>query len=770
MSSAQDEKSPTTDLARRMSVPSPEGLIARLVLLFAIIFNLYHLFPEIAVKVPNLNDGVLHLLATGRAVIALSLGQDPTDGWLSPIALGYPLFHHYQHLPYLFPASLHFLSLGNLPLADIYNWTRYLLLSFFPLSVYWSMRRFGFARLPSAMGGLLAPLIATDGLYGLDDASYVWSGYGLYTQLWGMFLLPPALAQGYVALRDGRGYVWATLLLAATLLSHLVVGYITLMSLSLLFVAGALRRGTRAPPGGGPRNSPAHPPSTSGPPSRPGEISAAPLLTIALQRGRRLLLLLALTMLVTAYFWVPAVLDRGYMNRSVWEEPGKYDSYGHSWVLGALAGGAIFDYGRVPSLTILAAVGLAVCLKRWRHERYRLPAALFTFWLVIYFGRPTWGALLDVLPFSRDLHLHRLIAGVHLAGIYLMGIGLGLPWQWALARPDIRRLLAASALTTLLLAPAYRERNVYLLQNAAWMSNSRAAFASEAQDLESLTDALQELPPGRVYAGFPSNWGKDYTLGAVPMYAVLNSTGIDMLGALYHALSLNADVQVLFDESRPELYDAFNVRYVVAPADRAFPDFVRPVKQFGRHRLYQVATTGYFDLVRSDLVFEGDRDSFYAAASGWLLSDLPRLKQHPSLIFGQASVEDRQPIPLSQAGDIIARTAFAQETAPGRIVSESIESNAYQAQVEVERDSMLLLKVTYHPNWHASVDGFDAGATMLMPSFIGLKVTPGVHQVRLEYRPQWLRSALLIVGLVALPLIALWERGRRSMHTRKPDE
>ena len=430
----------------------------------------------------------------------------------------------------------------------------------------------------------------------------------------------------------------------------------------------------------------------------------------------------------------------------------------------------MFDYGRLPSLTILAAVGLAVCLKRWRQERYRLPVALFIVWLVLYFGRPTWGALLDLLPFSRDLHLHRLIAGVHLAGIFLMGIGLALPWQWALKRRDVRRLLVASALTTLILAPAYRERNVYLLQNAAWMSSSRAAFASEAQDLESLTDTLQQLPPGRVYAGFPANWGKDYTVGAVPMYAVINSTGIDMLGALYHALSLNADVQVLFDESRPELYNAFNVRYVVAPADRAFPDFVQPVRQFGRHRLYQVATTGYFDLVRSDLVFEGDRDSFYPAASGWLLSDLPRLKQHPILVFGQASVEEGKALPLSQAGDVIARTVFTQETAPGRIVSESVESNTYQARVEVERNSVLLLKVTYHPGWHASMDGVEVGAMMLMPSFTGLKVSPGVHVVRFEYRSPWLRSALLIVGLVALPLIVLWERQRRSIHTQESGE
>jgi hypothetical protein len=60
----------------------------------------------------------------------------------------------------------------------------------------------------AAVGGLLAPLIATDGLFGFDFNSYVWRGYGLYTQLWAMVLLPVAVAQGYVTLRDGKGYFW----------------------------------------------------------------------------------------------------------------------------------------------------------------------------------------------------------------------------------------------------------------------------------------------------------------------------------------------------------------------------------------------------------------------------------------------------------------------------------------------------------------------------------------------------------------------------------
>src|SRR5207237_2474475 len=139
-------------------------------------------------------------------------------------------------------------------------------------------------------GGLLAPLLATNGLYGLDLESYVWGGYGLYTQLWGMLLLPLALAQCYAALRTGHGYFWAVLLLAATVLSHVVLGYLALASGVLFALLPVL-----------------------------GRLSKAIAIKDVWRRGKRLALLLALVGLVAAYFLVPFWLDGAYLNRSVWE-------------------------------------------------------------------------------------------------------------------------------------------------------------------------------------------------------------------------------------------------------------------------------------------------------------------------------------------------------------------------------------------------------------------------------------------------------------------
>jgi hypothetical protein len=479
-----------------------------------------------------------------------------------------------------------------------------------------------------------------------------------------------------------------------------------------------------------------------------------------LRRVGRLGLLLALTALLTAYLWIPFLLDSRYLNRSVWEESSKYDSYGHAWVLRALVRGELFDWGRFPSLTVLTGVGLVLCLGRWRQERCRIPVALFVFWLLLYFGRPTWGVLVDLLPLSGNLHLHRLIAGVHLGGIYLMAIALALPWEWALTRRRAAYLLIPAILTALFLLPAYRERAAYLSQNARWMAESRDAFAAEAADIQALTDTLGELPPGRVYAGLGANWGREYRVGAVPVYALLQSSGFDMLGYLYHALSLNADLQVLFDETRPEHYDLFNVRHVVAPVGRTFPGYVQPVQDFGRHRLYRVTTSGYFDLVESDLAFAGDREDLYPAASRWLWSDLPRAKQHPVIHLGEAPDPGRRLLPLSQAGDVVAHASFPVAPSLGRVVWEELESDVYLAQIEAAEETTLILKVTYHPNWQATVDGIPARTRMLMPSHVGIELAPGLHNVRLEYQPQPLRRALLLAGLLALPLTALAERQR----------
>ncbi len=701
------------------------ALLATLLLLGAVAFNLTVLWPEVAVETPTLNDNTLHLALVQRAADALERGEDPTDPWVPTFVEGYPLFHHYQHLPHVATALI-YAALGRaVPAQRVLNWVQLLLLSTFPLSLYWTGRRLGFAAVPSAVAGVVSSLLATNGLYGLDWASYLWRGYGLYTQLWGMWLLGPAIAGLYVTLVRGRGYAGTGLLLAGMILSHTVLGYAALLTGGLIALLGGGRDLWR----------------------RAGRLAIVGLLTLA----------------ASAYFLVPFIADRLYMNRSVWEDAGKYNAYGWEWTLRALVRGDLLDYGRFPSLTLLAALGVGVCIaRRQQGEHYRLLVLFPLFWLLLYFGRPTWGVLLNLLPLSRDLHLHRLIAPVHLGAIGLAGVGLAWLIQQAAKGLTGKRQVWLTALAGLaaagLLLPAYLERIEYTSYNARWMRESQAAFQADGGQWDRLLADLRALPPARVYAGRGANWGKEYRIGSVPVYALLAANRIDNPGYLYHALSLNADIEGYLDESRPATFNLFNLRYIITPDGQPAPAFARFLAAHGRHRLYEVETTGYFDLVDSDVTLYGNPRDWFEAARAWLHSGLVEARQHPAIVLGAKPAAEGLTLPLNAAPEYLTGLPLPQHEPCGRMLDEQVAGNLYAAEFEADRPCWLLFKATFHPGWRATVDGEPAETQMLAPSFVGVAVEPGEHRAELRYKPPALRLWLLLAGLGALLLAAIAEQ------------
>src|SRR5207302_4799944 len=115
-----------------------------------------------------------------------------------------------------------------------------------------------------------------------------------------------------------------------------------------------------------------------------------------------------------------------------------------------------------------------------------------------------------------------------------------------------------------------------------------------------------------------------------------------------------------------------------------------PLGDFGRHRLYQVQTTGYFDLVGSDVTLVGDKSQMYDAASSWLASDLPAKKQHPAIVL-QGDAGDRA-FSLAHSTQALAAMSFDAGTPRGTVTSERISGNAYVANVSVQQASVLMLK------------------------------------------------------------------------------
>ena len=224
------------------------------------------------------------------------------------------------------------------------------------------------------------------GGYGYEVGSYVWRGYGMWTQLWGMWLLPFALALTWRAIVRNRSLALAAVVAGATIACHLLTGYLVLVAIGVWVLVNPKpfrRRLWRA-----------------------AAVTAGALAT-------------------SAWLLVPALVDSRWTRMGL--PPGTFwtDSYGAPKVVGWLVSGKVFDLGQLPVITILAGVGILVTLRRWRSDPVgRAVLAFFLASLVLYSGRPTFGLLIDRLPGQETLFLHRMIIGVHLGGIWLAGIGV----------------------------------------------------------------------------------------------------------------------------------------------------------------------------------------------------------------------------------------------------------------------------------------------------------------------------------------------------------
>src|SRR5439155_9309835 len=114
-----------------------------------------------------------------------------------------------------------------------YDWTLYLLLALWPIAVYWSARLFGWDRWTSAAAAAVSPLIVSASGYGYEHGSYTWQGYGVYSQLWAMWLLPLSWALTWRTVSSGRRYAAAGLALALTIACHFITGYLAMLTVGV---------------------------------------------------------------------------------------------------------------------------------------------------------------------------------------------------------------------------------------------------------------------------------------------------------------------------------------------------------------------------------------------------------------------------------------------------------------------------------------------------------------------------------------------------------
>lgn len=775
-------------------------LISILLLFFAIFFNLYFLFPETNIK-SEVNDNVFayglilrmnKAWDEGHCPLSLNCLPKLLDHWNSSWAMGYPLPHFYQHIPDLTVVAIfRFLDLfSKITLHTVFEWFKYLMLSLIPLSYFISAKKFGFSNLAAGFTALASTQVSTQYLYGTDYNALVWRGSGMYTQLWGIFFLPLAVSSIYQFVSNLKfqisNLIQSILFLSLVISSHVVFGFITLGS--AIFIPIAL------------------------------SLSQKVSIKILVNYFKKLFLPFTFCFLTLAYWLIPLLQHSALRNKSIWDDLNKFDSFGFQQIIKWFFNGQIFDANRLPVLTIIVIVGFFLMLYLWSKQKeeknyqnqansqYLLFPLLFVFWFLLYFGRKTWGPIIDLVPMMEDMHIHRFINGVHFAGIFIIGFtldyiinffgvanvfsapsrdSLAKGWEQALQKIFANRKINSILtiiLTLVILIPVFKERKEYLEYNSGLISEYNKSWDTDMKDFQKILDYLGPSTKSRVYPGRPGNWGNNFYVGSTRVFLEMAQRGYDTFAFLPETWSLNSDIEQYFDENKEDNYNVFNVGYYLAPPEQKPPSFAKEVYRSGKYILYKIASSQNFELVDSPLTVSVNKKTFLNPNIAWLKSDWPKNHLFPTIFY-----ESQKPAEISMLDSSTYQTKdgifplfspnpFSTPKEPfqipnrepsGRfqINNEVVTPSSYSADITALNDSLLTLKVTYHPYWQAKIDGQPAKISMVSPSFMAIQVPKGDHKIEFTYTPSNLKIILIYLSLFSLiSLISL--NFLKTLHTR----
>ncbi len=680
--------------------------------------------------VPYLDDSSVHEQMVRFAVRRLQGGHLPLTSWFPYLGLGSPQFLHYQSLPSMLTGALGLATGGN----AAFRITLYLLLSLWPLSVYWSARLFDRGVGASLLSAAAAPFLMSAVGVGYESKAYVWIGYGVWAQLWASWTLPLAWAFTWRAMSSRRAVLPAAVFVALTVAMHFETGYLALIPIAIFpfLTPSALR-------------------------SRLGRAAGVALGALGL----------------SAWVTVPVVVNgRWAATNEILAHTPLVNGYGARQVMTWLVSGQLFDAHRAPVVSVLAAIGLVVCVRRWRRDPPgRAVVALLVMSLLLSFGRTTFGSLTALLPGSTDIFMRRFMMGAQLSGLYLAGMGgaalTAAAWHaavrtwprataWAGAGP--RRSIPVALACTLgvaALAPAWSQIGSFASSNSQAVADQSAADRTQGADLNRIVDYVRNHGGGRVYAGMPSNWGSNFRVGAVPVFKYLESLDVDEVGYTLRTASLMTDPEYYFDEDVPGDFALFAVHYMVLPAGHPPPVPARFVMDRGPYRLWVLPARGYVRVVDTIGVLSADRTNVGVMSVPYLRSDLPGKGRYLAVAYGSSP-----PAPLSSP----TGTAMAGPAGTVRHEDDDLPDGSVTATIVANRRAVVALSASFDPGWTVHVDGRQVATQMLAPAVVGVSVAPGVHRIVFRYVGFAYYPELLVVLVVALGTL-LWmclaRRGRR---------
>src|SRR3990167_1482478 len=589
------------------------------------------------------------------------------DSWQERWAEGFALSNYYTHLPQA--------VIGLFGGYRLFVIIRTLMLILLPVMFFWAGT---ILRLPSAFNLILAffsQVIFTDGLYGIDASSFLWRGWGLSAQLMAVFFLPPVFAYSVDYFENKRNLGKAIFFNFLVASSHFGIFSLTLLGYPFYWIISVIPNLFRDLNFFS--NNAIKQILKSVRQAQDREFTEG-LVQDDHNKGIfiRLVVFIFLILFSLSYFIIPFFLQSQYRNFSVWDPIWKFDSWGARQVIIWFLKGDFFDFGRFPFITLSVIFGLFLGFMGYRSNRsnknngeeerfFSFLSMAFIFYTVLFLGRTTLGSLIDLIPGFSEYHQHRIVVMMQFTGIIL-----GAWFTYRLLKNFQFTILNFQSIFNKIIFKLFKIKNfklnenlklkisnwtyitvgifglllVYYLEqplisyakdNAVWIERSNKAYLQDLASYEKIKAKLANLPKARIYVGKPGNWGRQFTVGEVPVYMVLSQDGLPVIGFLPESWSPNSDPEQFFDEIKLEFYHLYKVGYSILPQDIKAPDFAKLIAKEGKYNLYKINASGWFDFGQSSIAVKSKKTNLLNITRLWFESELFKTSDYPKIDLSQ---------------------------------------------------------------------------------------------------------------------------------------
>ncbi len=737
---------------------------------------------------PRGDDLTFHMAEAARISDCLRAGD--FDLWNPSANAGYASAYYYQVIPQLtsaVPAAIfgHTVFLGrHLDLLFWFQLSNWLPLVLAPAAAYRGMRMMGASPWQSTIAAFVVAFMNGESRWGAGAAGSF--HVGLYTQTWSLTAFP--LALGYAARWISKGEK-----LAPAVAWGAFVGLchpFGVVSLGVALVIGTAAQGVLAVTDQG-FISLGRSLEPVAPKKKPMEFGPRVLHDLAtrwkslpgfdrIDRGWpavRLAILGTLMLVAFMPIWLPLLIDYsgfgGFPHR-VGDEIGPGFTELSKWfwngkVLDFMASGS-----RAPILTILLVV--IVFIARTKFMRWLIAPALI-YLLALGLGPHLGTTQDDLLPMVRFLGAMQTCMALAI-GAGMVGIGV---YLWKLfddvGGAYIARTVMIAVGACLIAVVSYQGGDA-LQQLIRVMGDTNQN--QHRDEMVQIADFLETQPPGRkqVAAGAENHWWNllTYVYGRTPALLQMGGGGLQA-SPNYDYLWTGRDLtKNAWLYAAPYLVFARQAESKMPPGDtilhharpprrvrRPEPVLAQGPRHRGRRQLRgpPAADAG----AHGDHRRQGSERPRHHLAGPGHRRVAARPAQGRARSRGRAGVaQDRRADRRSRAG--VQRLRQRRATPPdGRTIKSWRQMSPGDdpdivADVEVnQRTTTFLVRESWHPRWHAFVDGEEVPVRRMTPDFPAVDVPPGKHEVTLRFeRPWWAWASWLVwpATAVAAWLIARW--------------